>query len=61
MMIFKDKLQMMLEKDCSYTFSKVFLFPSLIPIEMEGCELGQLEIKGHKPTQGEFQMGVDMN
>ncbi len=52
---------MMLEKDCSYTFSKVFLFPSLIPIEMEGCELGQLEIKGHKPTQGEFQMGVDMN
>jgi hypothetical protein len=28
---------------------------------MEGCELGQLEIKGHKPTQGEFQMGVDMN
>jgi hypothetical protein len=37
------------------------LLLSLTFVQMEGCKLEQLEVKGHEPTEGKPRMEIDLN
>ncbi len=49
---------------CAYSmicFPKNDPFFFLIVAQMVGWKLEQLEVEGHKPTQGELKMEVNLN